>query len=935
MPKIPRSRDNVVRYQPSAAPEIPMGLADYSAMTNALSEGAKYAAQRHHQKVDEEAKLTINAYSNDLDEALQAYSLTPYETSSLQKGGKPLSLKEKSEQRDADFKKIVDDLTPSEDMQGYWQPRHRIALEAARDNAMTLNATKTRLLESQTLVSAHKANYDKWEEKTLTNIRDINTPIDSIFRGIRDSWDLRLKDASAGGLMENPKQVQAAKVAFSARMVPALFERYEGTWISKMDDGSIRTTSDLESPITDSMSDSERKAAGIYGSYMEFYRDVKNNGLIAGYNLNELSPDKGNLQLAQESHDRIFGRITKNRTARRTAATANFNTVFNGYMDRATNEQRDFNEIEMNHIKASANAAGVRLSSHFFNFRKNAQSKPTLAQEHNNSLLEYEFEKIKTDALNRDVEPDFTAFTLRVVKEYDAGMLHVSDMQSAFKELGAARTAKGKRINEDVKTITDLFMKQYVPVSKIGSTGKKRLSKGPKSINELGFYEGYNAEMTGDIRPAIRAAVMRAHASGKTVEPQTIYNEVVSHIRQVQKNMDPLKINISQEELEPILQKRQEGGTLDDDEQLIYDLSLTKMGRNSRFKRAAKKFMASASSLSGASLADKKKFSLEYKDELSFLMPGGYDIEALHNKYRRRVDFAKPKEVTGTTAQPKEVTGDQSGDTKLPVPEDTGEKSYEEMDIAELMSAFKENPAKVWKDLPDEFKEKMKPHLGLLGLKEDENGNVVADVEEIKVEKQPPRPSPHDETKVRTLSKSGKFETKKERGQSAKDEKIGKSAIATVIKGAKNVLSSAKENIDAFRASGDKAGKSIDEYKANLEKKWGSPVPQIQEWVGQLYAAGENVLAEELEGVLALLSGDSEVGPPDVIEEPADYSAFEKEYGYLPDALFNPDSINDYDYPFEFLLEKLDEYEGLPSKDATDKKTIKLLRRKIKAETGE
>jgi hypothetical protein len=63
--------------------------------------------------------------------------------------------------------------------------------------------------------------------------------------------------------------------------------------------------------------------------------------------------------------------------------------------------------------------------------------------------------------------------------------------------------------------------------------------------------------------------VRRAHASNKTVDPYAIYKSTVAHIQQVTKNRNPLKINILQEELEPILKKKQDGGVLDDKEQLM------------------------------------------------------------------------------------------------------------------------------------------------------------------------------------------------------------------------------------------------------------------------------------------------------------------------------------------------------------------------------
>jgi len=174
MPKIPRSRDYYETFKPSAAPEIPMGLADYSAWSDALDKGAAFAAKKYHQKNNEEAKLAINAYANFAAETGAEYERMPYEDSTLQSGGRPVPLAERSEKRNSDFERALKSRLPDSDN---WSSANRIALEAVTQNATSMNRSKTKLLESKTLVAAHQANYSKWEENTLKRIRSINPGI--------------------------------------------------------------------------------------------------------------------------------------------------------------------------------------------------------------------------------------------------------------------------------------------------------------------------------------------------------------------------------------------------------------------------------------------------------------------------------------------------------------------------------------------------------------------------------------------------------------------------------------------------------------------------------------------------------------------------------------------------------------------------------------
>ena len=73
MAKIPRRRDagfgvtDYVRYKPSAPPIAPLGLADYSAVTDALDKGARYAGERYRQEQDLEARAYTDNFTNSAD----------------------------------------------------------------------------------------------------------------------------------------------------------------------------------------------------------------------------------------------------------------------------------------------------------------------------------------------------------------------------------------------------------------------------------------------------------------------------------------------------------------------------------------------------------------------------------------------------------------------------------------------------------------------------------------------------------------------------------------------------------------------------------------------------------------------------------------------------------------------------------------------------
>tara|TARA_R100000306_G_scaffold60821_2_gene61938 strand:+ start:679 stop:3747 length:3069 start_codon:yes stop_codon:yes gene_type:complete len=855
MPKIPRSEYSFA-YTPSKPPMVPLSLADMSAWTDALDKGAAFAAKMYHKKVDEEAKLSINSFANSADNLVKEWDRRPYEDqSTVESGGKPLSLEERSTNRNNDFKKSLDDATPSEKMQSGWGSRHRVALESAKQNAISQHEANTRLKESQTLVSAHRANAKNKEAEMISHVRDIHYPISQIHNEVKAHWELRLQEAGAGGLMENPEQARTAELVFRSKYVLAMIDRWESAFIGKMGPGGITSADDLRGGFR-AGKDPKDISAGIFDSYQDFHRALK-SGHLAGHDLKGLFPDKNPRELAHESHNRIMTALTTKRTARETVAKRTFNGWMNHYMKLAFDEERDFTEAEASHLDSLALLSGSKISAHVFNLREKWRLKPTRSQQEFNRQLELDFHRIIDRAVEYGVEPDFGPFSTRLMNGLDEKRIHAGDAMGLYKKLSDQRGQQGKRINAAIKDIKDKVITNYYIKPSFSKSGtRKRTSK-------EGF-EIYNQELSGDIDRAIRNRVRAEILKSGNQPPDLhkVYLEVVDDIEGTRRSREPLTINIGQDELESVYSKKSKGGNLSPSEQLTFDLSIAKMERNARFKRNSKEFVERAAKMGKASKMEIAKFKDDPANKLSlkFLKPGDYSYENLYNKYfgpASEKTVVPKKEDSVSKPVDRVETGDETIEGDSTVVEETAETRGEfifddNTTVRELLTAFQRNPREVWDAIPDghRFKESLRPLLfpadGAV-VSESESATVKSGLSESL--------TGVPEEDVHTFQEdSGKFETSTDTAEriaaEQKEAAIRESVVVEtgrdVLEAGKNALDFVSRQVKALGSAKEKGQAAMDEYiKSRDRDKY--PFWQLKRQVGDLLKAGHQILAKQLD----------------------------------------------------------------------------------------
>ena len=819
-----------------------MGLADYSAWTDALDKVTGFAANKADQKNDEKAKLDLDDFNNQSDETIQKHELYPYDLSGPREGTKPASMEATTEGKMDAFTSDLDSVYPTEEQLSDMKSRHRVAFEASRNAAISKFRSSLRLKESKTLVAKNKANALTFDTKTLTDISDLNKSLTPVFSAMEGNWKRREENALNGGLMENPHQVRVAKIAFYTKLGKALKGRFDEGFIGLMDHGVITSRKDLEEQ---GITGTKGVSVGRYDSYMQYYRDMFHNGEIAGYKLKLLFPDQSKEAVARESHDLIFGELTKNRTARQTGATATFNSFMNDTMERAHAEQRDFTPSEAQRLRHLAFLSGKKISAHVFNFRERMRTKPTTFQKIRNDQLELKFQQIVNDAVNIGAEPDFTAFSSELAEAFTDNTLHASDAMKMYKELSSQKGKQAGRINTAVSDIIKKVRAKVYIKPKVGGTGKKK-------VDSMRF-DLFNEDMPGNVersvRSRVRAEILRS--GDKPPDLDKVYQETLEYINETVRAKNPSTIHIDRDELEDVYRIKSQGGELSPREQLVFDLSLAKINRNSRFARRASDFMAARKKAVRAGGGDLARFKDKYKRELAFLQPGNYSYEKMYQKY-----FMVPKkEVVSPTEGKKPVdqaveSDDQAvveGDST--VAEDTGEKSYEDMTLQEFLTTFQENPKKVWDSVPEgDFKERLRPHLKSFGL--DEDGSIKS--EKIKFKK-----TVVDEADVINLQPNGQMQTDSEYQDSQREAAVGEGGVASTLKVAVNLAKDtynfAKDQVQALGAAKKKGDVAVDEYKAGQDLSE-YPFWKARDQVVALAKAGYNELAEQLNQELNALS---------------------------------------------------------------------------------
>ena len=175
-------------------------------------------------------------------------------------------------------------------------------------------------------------------------------------------------------------------------------------------------------------------------------------------------------------------------------------------------------------------------------------------------------------------------------------------------------------------------------------------------------FDLFNEDMPGNVersvRSRVRAEILRS--GDKAPDLDKVYQETLEYINETVRAKNPSTIHIDRDELEDVYRIKSQGGELSPREQLVFDLSLAKINRNSRFARRASEFMAARKKAVRAGGGDFARFKDKYKRELAFLQPGNYSYEKMYQKY-----FMVPKKEVVSPTESKESV-DQ--DIDLPDP---------------------------------------------------------------------------------------------------------------------------------------------------------------------------------------------------------------------------------------------------------------------------
>ena len=272
MAKIPRRKDagfgvtDYVRYKPSAPPIAPLGLADYSSVTDALDKGARFAADRHNEEQDLEARAYTDNFINSADLLL---------TSNLNEFGRYdyQSLDEAVEKSNQEWKRSFSELY-DEDVVANMPARRAQEFMEKVHLFETKHTAGVRKHKTEVIVANTKAVQIRQNEGFLANIRDFNFPLDPTLTKFEDHWAARLAAARDGGKLENTAQVQQAYVTALKEVGAAIFERYNTLAVEKVTKGLIKSKDDLQYSMVREELGSD-VSIGKYASYLDLINGIE------------------------------------------------------------------------------------------------------------------------------------------------------------------------------------------------------------------------------------------------------------------------------------------------------------------------------------------------------------------------------------------------------------------------------------------------------------------------------------------------------------------------------------------------------------------------------------------------------------------------------------------------------------------------------------
>ena len=854
MPKIPRSEYSFA-YTPSKPVLAPLSLADYSAWTDALDKGAAFAAHKYHAKQDAEANVNRNLLSNAGDNFLiEEEARMDSDTDAALKSGQIDSYQRFSSASEERVKAFMQEHYDSKsDIISGYSTAQRTAFEITKQNIEAKAQALRTKNEAKHIASVGQRQKNEWENKIITNIYDLNVPLDKTLSDVKVTMEVREKLAMAGGKLESPEQFAANQRALQLRMGEAVIGRYKSQAIQLITDGYIQKKSDLTSPI----GDTKDVSIGKYNSYHDFLR-----GVVAG-DFKEFHPEKNNLMLAQEINKEVQAALVTAQVARDKVGKLNFDAYMNELLTRAMNTNVTPSPAELDRLNSLANAAGLRMPAQAFNFFEKIKTDATSFQENNFRQLESEISAEVMIATGLNSPPDLDNFYNKVREGLYKGSLHPKHGSILLNKL----IGEQRGVNKNANAMTGRIMKTI-------SQEFKTFKRTPKERNSR--WKIITSMLGTDLDHVVRGMVLEAHrnaqGSGEAVNESKLADTIIRNLTASIRGRDPAKIDIPEEDLRDVFGKvvahmeDKEANPLDPLDKAIYHMARVKMERNRRFldSKLATAYQAAIQKRGGHPLqyphgipvGDAEKLS----EEIGFIFPGHFSYSQLYNEF-----FGKKEAVEGSAGEA--TVAEEKDDSPVIELPSTGADVTEEG-----VPNAKEQKALI-NELPD-GPVKDAALKALTGTVEDDKGEESVPAEEVPAEEVPEgEPSPEQISAVqkeyydqvdafREANKDMSFAKRMSKLMGAKSPEERDKYVADWIyesdKVLNNVLGPAWADLkESFRQDGAAFGRLVD----LVVREYGSPEhenPPLEELPRLLFQAIHPASKQFTQWLQGALSGKSE-----------------------------------------------------------------------------
>ena len=653
MPKIPRSTRGLaatdfVPYNPSKPLMAPLGLADYSGAIGALQTGAKLVADKFKQNRDiedttarETATLEMETGS---DEILKAWGDNKKQFNTIQ---------ERNDAAVADYEAKQKAIALKTSAQ---TTRSRALLDTMFKKTRSIFDAELRKNETKHVISMKRASNKTQEDLFIRDLLNPLVSINDVNRRIQNYWNGRKLDLKAGSRYETAEGYTNNMENFRKRAGEAKFNRFVSIGETKAALGVIAGAADQTGAITDP---NNRLAIGAeYSNWKSFI-----DGIRAG-DFAEFFPDENANMLVIKANNRLQSAMTQAATIKKTAGKKEYYEFHNEILERVymNHEAPTYSQIQ--HLKILAKNAGISVSSRDYKYFSEMGNEPSQQQVRYFDLIQQQFSDLKYKAASEGIVPDYDVFQKTIHDQLDKGFLHVSQFHSLMADISKSQGARSKDIAAMTKTISDELNLLFAM-----DVDDRPAGAGPYPFKALNGMLGQDLYFT--VERHVQSAFNEAASTGKGVNPLALKKDVADLIVKGIGRQDPSSINIPEQALRSVYEKKRRGAELSSMDELIFGMAEVKRNRNAAFFANRRDNRVLLDKVKAGGLVKKDVFEIrdgsykhwdfkewgdkdrkEVKKYVDFLRPGGYSYGAVYDEYFNPDGSPKGQRLAGGPSSP-------------------------------------------------------------------------------------------------------------------------------------------------------------------------------------------------------------------------------------------------------------------------------------------